>query len=544
MSLQDLVNVQISSSTVSPTRPGFGTPLVAGFHTYYTDRVRFYSSLSQLTGDGFKTTDAIYKAVQAALSQNPAPAKVAVGRRALANTQALQLTLSSSSNLDTYSALFVGWDGHQYQLSMASTGVPATDAASMVALLNANTMGPVVSSGVLQPAVTLTGTPTANEDIIIQITTGGALGTAIFKWSSNGGTSYTTGVTTAATVTLTGTGLTANFPAGTYTLNNVYSSQSTLGFATAASAVVTVTQLSPAQTGTTSHQGRLLDIQNWNPLGSTQPILSLYDNTADPGIATDLAAIQAFAAPGSWYGLALDSNSYNEVTAAAAWAESAGAFLFLYNTSDTGCLQSAITTDIFSHEKALAHARTGGLYSGSQVLSFSGMAWLGKTLPQTPGSLTFMYKTLSGVPADQLSESAQVNLNNKNANYYTPIAGINITVNGWDGAGEFLDIVWGTDALTAQIQIDVFSLLANSLKVPYTDLGVDMLKNVVSADLQLFATPQYNFIATSPAPTVFAPTVASVSSTTRASRIWPTLTFSGKLAGAIHTLVIQGTLTP
>ena len=65
--------------------------------------------------------------------------------------------------------------------------------------------------------VTLTGEASKYVDIQIEITTGGARGTAVFKWSDNGGATYTTGVTTAATVTLTGTGLTANFPdTGTY----------------------------------------------------------------------------------------------------------------------------------------------------------------------------------------------------------------------------------------------------------------------------------------------------------------------------------------
>lgn len=67
--------------------------------------------------------------------------------------------------------------------------------------------------------VTLTGEATKYVDIQIEITTAGIRGTAVFKWSDDGGATYTTGVTTAATVALTGTGLTANFPdTGTYAL--------------------------------------------------------------------------------------------------------------------------------------------------------------------------------------------------------------------------------------------------------------------------------------------------------------------------------------
>lgn len=70
------------------------------------------------------------------------------------------------------------------------------------------------------PAVTVTGTPTADNDFEIEMTLGGAVATATFQWRRNGGT-WTTGVTTAATVLLTG-GVTANFAAGTYVDGTTY----------------------------------------------------------------------------------------------------------------------------------------------------------------------------------------------------------------------------------------------------------------------------------------------------------------------------------
>lgn len=75
----------------------------------------------------------------------------------------------------------------------------------------------------LGPAVTLTGQ--ASEDLAgrIEITLGGALGTAEFRWSKDGGaTWFASGILTAATVALGTTGLTANFPAGTYVLATTY----------------------------------------------------------------------------------------------------------------------------------------------------------------------------------------------------------------------------------------------------------------------------------------------------------------------------------
>lgn len=534
MSLQDLVNVSISSATVTPTRPGFGTPLIAAYHTKNTDLVRFYTDIDGVAGDGFTSNEPAYKAAQVAFAQDPAPARIAIGRLQHKHTQAVDLKLTSASALDRYTLKMVGSDGVSHTMDFASTGVVATDAASLVTAINAATMTAVTSAGTAPPVVTLTGTPASAVSVIIAITTGGARGTAVFKWSSDGGATYTSTVTTGATNVLGATGLTANFATGTnYSTDNVYTAKSAMGFASRSTATVTVTQ----------YPGDLGDFQNWNPLGKTTPFIELTDQTPDHSLSNDLDDIKAAAPAGSWYDLALDSNSAAEVTAAGAWTEAAGSFIFGWNNSDTVCITTA-TTDVFSTEKALSHARGYGLYSGGKLLSYGGLGWASKTLPQNPGSLTFMYKTIASVPVDVLSTTAQTNLDAKHANYYIEVAGINTTINGWDSAGEYIDIVWGTDALKSQIQIDVFAQLAKMPKVPYTDLGVDTLKSIVLADLDLFATPQYSFIAPTPKPSVDAPTVASISSATRATRVFPGITFSGQLAGAIHKLTIKGVLQP
>jgi hypothetical protein len=104
--------------------------------------------------------------------------------------------------------------------------LPST-VSGCILFLNASTGATInttmASSGTSPPAVTLTGTLTGSHAIRIEITTGGARGTAIFRFSVNSG-AFTSGVTTAATVALGATGVTANFPVGTYTDNNVYQS--------------------------------------------------------------------------------------------------------------------------------------------------------------------------------------------------------------------------------------------------------------------------------------------------------------------------------
>jgi hypothetical protein len=84
---------------------------------------------------------------------------------------------------------------------------------------------PVTATGTTPPTVTLTGSPpnTRANTIVISITLLGALGTAQFSWSLNGVVQQT-GQVTSASFPLAGTGLTAVFSAGTYAINDVYTS--------------------------------------------------------------------------------------------------------------------------------------------------------------------------------------------------------------------------------------------------------------------------------------------------------------------------------
>ncbi len=83
------------------------------------------------------------------------------------------------------------------------------------------------SSAVAQPSgsppvVGVTGTPAGYYDLVIKITTGGLRGTAEFDWSLDGGATWEAEeVTTAATVALGSTGLTATFAATEYTVGAV-----------------------------------------------------------------------------------------------------------------------------------------------------------------------------------------------------------------------------------------------------------------------------------------------------------------------------------
>jgi hypothetical protein len=87
------------------------------------------------------------------------------------------------------------------------------------------------SGGTTGPAISLAaGAPKVAGQFKAEIQTGGTLGTATFRWSlDNGATWIASGVVTAASVALGTTGVTVNFPAGSYVSAEAYAWTATGG---------------------------------------------------------------------------------------------------------------------------------------------------------------------------------------------------------------------------------------------------------------------------------------------------------------------------
>jgi len=83
MPLDDVISVTITRETAAVSRQGYGYGLILGQHAKTLNRVDWYSKstwAASMVADGYATTDAIYKAVQAYFAQSPSPTQVAVGR--------------------------------------------------------------------------------------------------------------------------------------------------------------------------------------------------------------------------------------------------------------------------------------------------------------------------------------------------------------------------------------------------------------------------------------------------------------------------------
>jgi Protein of unknown function (DUF3383) len=440
-SLSDIFSVNITTSGVAVQRPGFGVPLIADFHTRFSERVRWYNSLAGMLSDGFTVNDGAYRAAAAVSNQRPSVTRWAIGRRALAPDLQIDFT-PIVQNLTTYKVDLLGPAGLSGTASYTSDGTAtvAEITAGLVAAINTLALGIVATD--LSTAVRL-------------------------KAASPG-----------------------------------------LHFCAAA--------------------------QNDSLLNAAQ-------THADPGIATDLAAI--LTETQDFYGVSLSTGGSAEIVAAAAWVESNGK-QGAFASQDTA-LRLVGSGDVGSLLKSVNEFRSFVQYGRRAGFEFGAIATLGKVYPFNPGATTFKFQQLAGVTKDTLTETDLTNLNNKNVMWFTDFGGIGITGEGHTAAGEWADVIRDRDWFVSLVQTDAFAAAAAAAaqgsKIPFTDNGLSVFEGMLRGDIEQGI--RAGFLAPSPLATIAVPLVKNISTTDKGNRRPTGLTFSAPLAGAIHGATISGTIT-
>lgn len=310
----------------------------------------------------------------------------------------------------------------------------------------------------------------------------------------------------------------------------------TTGIAAAIGTVAGFTITTPGAAGSTIVQIVASTPGNWVSLENLMPShLSIVQDHADPGVATDLAEIALV--DSNWYGLVTLYNSEAYVTAAAGWVE-ANEKLYIPMIVDTIVETQVFSgaTDIVKDLYTLGYARTAALFKRSAHY-FADAAWFGRCLSLDPGSETWMFKTLSGIPFDIFTGTQKNNVEQKRGNIYLQYAGASITETGITSSGEFIDTIRFRDWLKQQIQADCFLALKNSNKVPYTDEGIAIIETALRAVLDR-GVAAGGIVRGSY--TVTAPKVSAAAPADKAARILRGMKFKATLAGAIHKIVVQG----
>jgi hypothetical protein len=268
-------------------------------------------------------------------------------------------------------------------------------------------------------------------------------------------------------------------------------------------------------------------------------LLQMLDNTVDgsPTIAADIAAVQV--ENDDWYSCHLTNHGKAVITAAAVYIETL--YKIMVVASPDYDIYGSGSSDLASNLQTAGYGRTALMHHPKANSQFPGCAWAGRCLPKDPGSITWKFMTLSGVDYVDYTSTEQGYITAKDCNNYVRIAGISMTQEGVMSSGEFIDVVRGIDFIRARLQEYVFTLLANSDKVPFTNAGIAAVEAEVRAVMELAIGQK--ILTADPAPVVQAPKASEVSAADKANRLLPDVTFTGTLAGAIHAVQISGTIS-
>lgn len=547
--IDDIASVTITRANVTPTRAGFGTPLVVAHHALNSDRVRTYSSLAGMSSDGHRSHDPAYKAVAALFSQTPRPRRVKVGRRASAPTQTIRLTPVAPSASEVYS---LEVDGLAVSVTAdASPTVAEVCTALAAALAALADVDAIVATGASSTSIqTLSG---AMLDGATGYRTMSAARHITLVLSSHADWDATTATLTGKDIdgnTITESLVIPNGGNTTLTSTKRYRSVTSLSipvqagtggtFTVGVSAPVTATDdtthVTCASHTAGEHHTYKLTSTSLASVGVFN--VSLDDRTTDPGIAADLAAIHA--ADPDWYALVIaDSTGKLEAVAAAAYVETLRR-MAVYQSSDAAVWSSSSVDDVGYTLKATGYTRSS-VWAYQHIglpTAELGAALLGRCLPADPGKITFAHKELAGVTVVDFTETQRAGMDAKNVNYYVESGDGGDTWPGKSCEGEWMDVIRDLDKSYSRMQTAALSVVRASDKVPFTDNGIDQigtaLRGALAADVAdgIYAS----FSVTTPA-------AADVSSADKAARALTGVTFRATLAGAIHTTEITGTVS-
>lgn len=545
MSLSDIVNVNIGIEGSDLTLPGFGVPLLLGpVHSNFPERVRFYSSESEILQDGFVETDAVYRQAQVIFSQRPRPERVAVGRR-----------VASVAQVDTIRVVdaVVG----DYTVSVNGQSATVTRVAQTETQLRDELRAAV---NALAPRVGDTNVTAADVGV----------GTGDFSLTADvAGIQFPVSVTGPATgsivfvqtVDCSAAGADGDYDVRIGNRSSIFTAVGNSATEIRDGLRVRLNEQT-SETGVTAVDGVAADtIDLTNPASpfvvtATGPaVLAVTLRTLNGGIPEDLDAITMEQA--DWYALLLSDRDAQTILSAARTMESRGR-LFLAQTNAAAVVEApfdaATPTDVASRLKTLNLARTAVWFSADETNEVAaGIA--GRILPEVPSSNTWKFKTLANVAADSFSTTQLTNMKAKSANGYRRVAGRDITFEGTVAEGEFLDVIRGVDKLTQDIQARIFTTLSDNPKVRFTNPGIRLIAADVTAALQQSTSD--GLIAESrpdpntgqdvtPAFSVTPPLSSSIPQSEKRARRIPAsnpIKFEGTLAGAIHETEISGTVS-
>lgn len=550
--LDSIVTLQITKESSALTLPGFGTPLIlpATIPASITERLRYYTNPADMLDDGFTSSDMAYIQARALMSQRPHPDRFAIGRRASAVAQFQLFVVPAAPDNTTLYRIVINGTNCDFTTDASATQTELRD--GLIAAVNA-AVGAAVTATASGNDVLITA-DVAGIPFTYSIATGPATPltlptqTQLFVTPAapNNSTLYRIVINgTPCDFTTDGAATQAELRDGMIAAINAAVGSAVTATASGTDILVT------ADTAGTNFTFAIVD------LPTTNRITAGAATGARPnvGIPEDLAAI--IDEQPDWYCLLITQRDTPHILVAAAEIE-AMRRIFVAQSGEAAILSAPYNSgdtdhDVASELHALGYERTALFYSSDGDAALDAVA-VGRCLPPIPGSITWKFKQLSGVTAEDLSTTELTNLTSKSGNTYIEVAGRSIIVEGTVASGEFIDITHGTDKLYSRIQELVMQALLKAAKVPFTQVGLNSLLSPITAALNESVSD--GLIAESrtlpdgeiesPGFTVTAPKIENIPSGDRQLRRIPAsqpFKFEATFAGAVHRVRIEGTLS-
>jgi hypothetical protein len=206
--------------------------------------------------------------------------------------------------------------------------------------------------------------------------------------------------------------------------------------------------------------------------------------------------------------------------------------------------------DTLGKLKESNYFRTSGWYHHEADAKFPETAFVAVASPSTPGTKVWANNRIAGFGASRnadgfkLTYTQRNNLFERNANWVETQLGVDITRPGKVAANEWIDTIRDRDFYEARLTEAYTSKFINSPKVPYTDSGINELRNIFNTvSDRLVTTPgSPNVLQENNPYTSNFPRSVDVPLADKQNRILRA-TFTAFLAGAIQLIELQGVLT-
>lgn len=301
-----------------------------------------------------------------------------------------------------------------------------------------------------------------------------------------------------------------------------------------------------------------------------RPTLIKIGHVADDGTmtSTELQAQMDLlnAYDSDWYFLTIASN-LRDVTATVGllvWMESKHKLAIIDSNEDATEDPASTTQSLASANKGI-YERSGVFYhtSAAAYPAASLAAYMQtRNFDDAESAYTAKFKGLPGVAPVNIGSAAltavtgftpgvgQSSSVGHLANTYIDIGGQNFVVEGSTlTQNVFLDEIHATDWIIARIEEEILGIKLNNARIPFTDVGMQVLAGGVRAVMQratkagLVAQDQDENGNYSPAVQITVPSVFSVSAAQRKARIAPAIAVRFRYSSAIHYTTVNIAMT-